>query len=478
MLRSRLRTPPAHGRREGRRPRCHQCQRRTSLPHLLTRLRQCLPTALDLDGVMRETTRGAATLMRVPAASFWRVDAVAGRLHPSAFWSTTSDVATPPPALRLDQDAVGWVARHRQPLQVSDLAGDRRFVALDFWQQHGWRSFLGLPIFLEDTLFAVLACHGDRPFALRAEEQGVLQTFVASVAIALQHAILYTSETTARQAAESSAYAQTMIAVRHASLHATESMARAAIEAVTRAKDTFLANMSHELRTPLNAIINYSELLQEEVAEHGHLNYSADLRRIHAAGKHLLALISDILDFAKIESGTVELHHETFHIPAMVHEIVATLQLLLAKHTNTIEVHIADDVQTLHADKTKVQQSLLHLLSNACKFTSHGHIDLHVTHATTEGHTAVQFQVCDSGIGMHPEDIHKLFQPFTQADETTTRQYGGTGLGLAISQRLCRLMGGEITVTSTLGQGSTFTMYIPVQPLQGWQTPAQDWLVS
>jgi GAF domain-containing protein len=196
--------------------------------------------------------------MRAPAASFWRVDAVAGMLHASAFWSTTSDLAVPAQTLRLDQDVVGWVAQHRQPLNVSDLAGDRSFIALDFWQQHGWRSFLGFPIFLDDTLFAVLACHGVQPFVLRTAEKDVLQTFLASVAIALQHAILYTTETAARQAAESSAYTQTMAAVRHASLHAAETMARAAIEAATRAKNAFLANMSHELRTPLNAIINYS----------------------------------------------------------------------------------------------------------------------------------------------------------------------------------------------------------------------------
>src|SRR5262245_4737841 len=463
MPRSRLRTPPARGRQEERRPRVYQGRRRASLQHLLMCLRQCLPTSLDLIEVMRETTRGVARLMRAPAASFWRVDEAAGMLHPSAFWRTTSDVAVPSPALRLDQDAIGWVAQHRQPLNVLDLTSDRRFVALDFWQQHGWHSFLGLPILLDDTLFAVLACHGVQPFVLRAEEQGVLQTFLASVAIALQHTILYTTETAARQTAESSAYAQTIIAVRHASLHATETIARAASEAATRAKNTFLANMSHELRTPLNAIINYSELLQEEIAEQGHLNYSADLRRIHAAEKHLLVLINDILDFVKIESGKVELHHETFHIPALVHEIVATLQPILEKHANILEVHVADDAKTLHADKTKVQQSLLHLLSNACKFTSHGRIGLDVTCATRGDHTAVRFQVCDSGIGMSPDALQRLFQPFTQVDDTTTRKYGGTGLGLAISQRLCHLMGGAITVNSTLGQGSIFTMYIPVQ---------------
>ncbi len=384
-------------------------------------------------------------------------------LHAGAFWSTTSDVQAPPQTLRMDQDAIGWVARHRQVLNVSDLYGERRFVALDYWRQNGWRSFMGLPILLKDKLFAVLACHGVQPFTLGVEEQGLLHTFIARVGTALCNAILYATEAAARCAAESSAYAQATIAVRHASLHATETMARAALEAATRTKNTFLANMSHELRTPLNAIINDSELLQEEVTEQGHLDYVADLQKIHASGKHLLTLVSDILDFASIESGKVALHRETFHVPGMVHEIVATLQPLLTKHANTLEVHVADEVETLYADKTKVQQSLLQLLSNACKFTSHGRIGLDVACETADGHPTVRFQVHDTGVGMSPDDIHKLFQPFTQVDDTATRQYGGTGLGLAIGQRLCQLMGGEITVTSMLGKGSTFTMHIPAQ---------------
>src|SRR5215475_1304878 len=152
MPRSRRRTPPAQGCREGRRPRSYRYQHRASLQPLLRSLPHCLPTSLNLDEVMRETTRGAATLLRAPAASLWRVDAAAGRLHASAFWSITSDMAAPPQTLCLDQDAIGWVARHRQPLHVSDLTGDGRFVALDYWRQHGWRSFLGLPILLDDTL--------------------------------------------------------------------------------------------------------------------------------------------------------------------------------------------------------------------------------------------------------------------------------------------------------------------------------------
>src|SRR5438093_981349 len=192
MPRSRPRTSSARGRREGSRPRVSRSQRRAPLQPLLTCLRQCLPTALDLHEVMLEITRGAALLLHAPAASFWRVDAAAGMLYASAFWGAPCAGAALPPALCLDQDAIGWVARHRQPLHVSDLAGDKRFVTLDFWQQHGWRSFLGLPILLDDTLFAVLACHGVQPFVRRAEEQDVLHTFLASAVIALQHAILYT----------------------------------------------------------------------------------------------------------------------------------------------------------------------------------------------------------------------------------------------------------------------------------------------
>jgi len=365
----------------------------------------------------------------------------------------------------MEQDALGWVARHQQWLQTSDVYGDTRFGAVEFWRQCGWPSFLGIPLLLDDKPFAVIACHSPVPVALGRDTRRLLDVFLARASITVRNAFLYATESTAHQAAASSVYAQATMAVRHASLHAAETMARAALEAATRAKNTFLANMSHELRTPLNAIINYSELLLEETTEQGHTGYSADLRKIHLAGKRLLSLLNDILDFARIESGKVTLAHELFHVPSMVRELTRILQPLLTQHANTLETHVAPDAEMLYADQSKVQQSLLQLLSNACKFTTHGHIRLDVEYDSSAEPPMVQFRVCDTGIGIHAEQIPRLFQIFTQADDTASRQYDGTGLGLAISQRLCQLMGGEITVSSMPGQGSTFIMHIPTQPL-------------
>lgn len=435
--------------------------RRGSQHDLLKDLRRSLPTALALDAVFQETARGAAMLLRAQAASLWRVDEAAGQLQAGAFWSTTPTAAAPPQTICLEQDATGWVARQQQRLNVPDLGRDARFVAFEYWQQRGWCRFLGVPILLEEKLFAVLACHATEPCVLDRASQELLDTFLTCVCITLHHAILYATATTARRAAEQSAYVQASLAVRQASLYATETRARNALEAAMRAKNTFLANMSHELRTPLNAVINYRELLQEEMEEQGHVAYVADLRKIHEAGRQLLALITDVLDFARIEAGKVELTRDTFAVPALVYALAELLQPLLAQHANTLESHIADEVQWLYGDRLKVQQSLLHLLHNACKFTSHGHITLDVAHETVQDAIYIRFQVRDAGIGMGPEQLATLFQPFTRGDDTTTRKYGGTGLGLVISQRLCQLMGGEITVTSTLGQGSTFTMRLP-----------------
>jgi signal transduction histidine kinase len=243
-------------------------------------------------------------------------------------------------------------------------------------------------------------------------------------------------------------------------MQAAES-ARLAAEAANHAKSTFLANMSHELRTPLNAIIGYGEMLAEEVEERGHHEYVADLERIQTAGRHLLTLISDILDLSKIEAGRVELVLETFELTPMIQEVASTIQPLVRKNANTLEVQCAPDLGTMRADTTKVRQSLLNLLSNACKFTEKGTIKLHVNrdkHGETE---RLIFEVTDTGIGMSAEQLNSVFQPFTQADASTTRKYGGSGLGLAISQHFCNMMGGYITAESTLGEGSTFCIRLP-----------------
>jgi PAS domain S-box-containing protein len=237
--------------------------------------------------------------------------------------------------------------------------------------------------------------------------------------------------------------------------------AKEAAEAANHAKSTFLANMSHELRTPLNAIIGYSEMLQEEATDLGQADFIPDLQKIGSAAKHLLALINDILDLSRIEAGKMDLRLEPFDIALLVQEMVTTIQPLVEKSCNTLQVRCASDLGTMQADLSKVRQALVNLLSNACKFTEQGTITLEVAREMVHGVAWVKFRVTDTGIGMAPEQLEKLFQAFVQADASTTRQYGGTGLGLAISQRFCQMMGGEITVESALGVGSTFTIRLP-----------------
>ena len=243
--------------------------------------------------------------------------------------------------------------------------------------------------------------------------------------------------------------------------------AKEVAEAANQAKSLFLANMGHELRTPLNHIIGYSEMLQEEAEEAGQKEFIPDLQKIRGSGKHLLGLINGILDLSKIEAGTMDVALEAFTIVPMIQDVVTTIKPLVDKNANTLEVHCADDLGTMRADLTKVRQALFNLLSNACKFTERGTLTLGANREMVDGTAWIKFRVSDTGIGMTPEQMGKLFQAFHQADASATRKYGGTGLGLAISQRICQIMGGEITVESALGQGSTFTISLPAMDVRG-----------
>jgi len=216
--------------------------------------------------------------------------------------------------------------------------------------------------------------------------------------------------------------------------------------------------MSHELRTPLNAVIGYSEILEEELAEQGAQQaVLADLAKIKGAGKHLLALINGVLDLSKIEAGRMELSYEDYGLDQLVNQVCSTVQPLVAGNRNRLVVELPDAPGEVRVDAMRLRQVLLNLLSNAAKFTTDGTITLAVRRQSEASGALVVFEVRDTGIGMTREQIDMLFQPFVQADSSTTRRYGGTGLGLVISRRLCRLMGGDVIVQSEPGRGSCFT---------------------
>ncbi|SEE75664.1 response regulator [Ruania alba] len=237
--------------------------------------------------------------------------------------------------------------------------------------------------------------------------------------------------------------------------------AKEAADAANRSKSLFLANMSHELRTPLNAIIGYSELLEEEAREAGDDDLVPDLEKIHAAGRHLLGLINEVLDLSKIEAGKMEVHLEQVEVGPVLQDVVATVGPLAEKSNSRLFLE-AETPGTMNTDVTKVRQMLFNLLGNAAKFTHDGEIHLRARRESMESGEWMIFEVADTGIGMTSEQQAGLFQPFAQADSSTTREYGGTGLGLAVSRHCARLLGGDIDLSSIPGTGTTFTVRIPV----------------
>ncbi|WP_228015994.1 sensor histidine kinase [Synechocystis salina] len=238
-------------------------------------------------------------------------------------------------------------------------------------------------------------------------------------------------------------------------------LASSEAEAANATKSIFLANMSHELRTPLNAIIGYSEMLIEEAEDLESEELVPDLEKILRAGKALLTLINDLLDISKIEAGKMDLYLETFNLNELIAGILDTINPLIKNNNNKLEVEIALESEEMYGDLVKVRQGVLNLLSNASKFTKEGVISFMVKEFEVDEKEWLSFQVKDTGIGMTEEQMSKLFEPFTQADSSTTRKYGGTGLGLAITRKFCQMMGGDIYLTSEIGVGSTFTIKLP-----------------
>ena len=239
--------------------------------------------------------------------------------------------------------------------------------------------------------------------------------------------------------------------------------ARNIAESASCAKTTFLANMSHELRTPLNAILGYSDIIIEDVTDLGYSDILPDISKIQIAGKQLLAIVSDILDISKIEAEKLELHFTEFAVADLIREIVTTIQPIINNNDNAIIVEHANELGTMYGDNQKIKQILLNLLHNATRFTKNGQITFTITrHFSTkplsDGKDWLQFQVADTGIGIAKERFDKIFDAFNQVDNSTTREYGGTGLGLTICKHFCQAMDGNISIQSTLGEGSVFTV--------------------
>jgi len=330
---------------------------------------------------------------------------------------------------------VGRVALECAIVQIPDVIADSEYTWFEGQAIAGFRTMLGVPLLRRGSMIGALEVTRStvRPFT---DQQIELATnFADQAVIAIENVRLFDEiQDKSRQLAEASKH-----------------------------KSQFLANMSHELRTPLNAIIGVTEMLHEDARDLKREYELEPLERVLRAAKHLLALINGILDLSKIEAGKMDIHIDSFAIAPLIEDVVQTIGMMAAKNGNEVVVNCAADIGTMRSDQTRIRQTLLNLASNANKFTERGTVTIGAKRVIEEGREWVTIAVTDTGIGLTPEQMGKLFQDFVQADTSTTRKYGGTGLGLAISRRFCQMMGGDIMIASEPGRGSTFTIRLPTE---------------
>jgi signal transduction histidine kinase len=389
-------------------------------------------STFDLKSVLHTLVESAARLCEAdmaalarPKGSTYRYEAMFGHSREHEEFLSTH------PASIDKGTAVGRTLVQGKITHITDVLADPEYTYLDGQRLGGFRTLLGVPLLREGMPIGVIVVQRKtvRPFTDKQIE--VVTTFADQAVIAIENVRLFDEiQEKSRQLADASQH-----------------------------KSQFLANMSHELRTPLNAIIGVSEMLREDAES---LNQDTEpLDRVLGAARHLLTLINDVLDLSKIEAGRMELHLQSFALGPLIDDLVKTIEPLAAKNENRIVVKCDGSIMEMHSDPTRVRQALLNLMSNANKFTNKGTIAIHARQQTENGDDWITIGVADTGIGMTPEQIARLFQEFSQASSATASRYGGTGLGLAISKRFCQMMGGDIAVESEPARGSTFTIRLP-----------------
>jgi len=402
----------------------------------LNEVGQALSSSLDLETVLATVIARAVRLADADSGTLYQFDEADGVFDPRANFGVSDDMISTLRGSRigLGDGPVGMCAVNRAPVQVTDTEYFQQRVS-SLWEHDGIRAVVAVPLLRDEHVTGALVIRRKVSGEFAPSIVKLLQTLASQSVMAIENARLFKeSQAKSEQLAEAS-----------------------------KLKSQFLANMSHELRTPLNAIIGLTEMLHEDARDLKRAEELEPLERVLRAAHHLLELINDILDLSKIEAGRMDMHVEAFAIAPLVDDVISTISPVATKNGNQIIVRCPPDIGEMHADQTRIRQALLNLVSNANKFTEHGSVTVDVARVTGKGSEEITMAVRDTGIGMSSEQIGRLFQEFVQADPSTTRKYGGTGLGLAISRRFCQMMGGEITVESQLGKGSTFTIRLPAR---------------
>jgi two-component system NtrC family sensor kinase len=390
-------------------------------------------STFDLQAVLDTLVQSAARLCAAECAFIFRLEQGAYHLAASHGFSDDYRAYIKRNPIRPGRNTlVGRAALTAHTVHLPDCLADPEFKWFESQKMGGFRTMLGVPLLREGNPIGVLALTRSQVEPFSEREIELVTTFADQAVIAIENVRLFDEiQDKSRQLAEAS-----------------------------ERKSQFLASMSHELRTPLNAIIGLTEMMVTNAPRFGTEKALEPLRRVNAAGTHLLSLINEVLDLSKIEAGKLELNPEPVNLARLIDEVIGTAGQLAEKNKNRLILEAHENLGTLTADPMRLKQILLNLLSNACKFTKEGQVALRAR-KVADGRDWVELAVADSGIGMTAEQQAKLFQDFTQADSLTARRYGGTGLGLAISRKLARMMGGDVTVASEMGKGSVFTVRLP-----------------